>query len=212
VRAVAFWFDPGLLGEGEARRRVLAGWAPGSAVLAVAEGYLLRLPRPRVVASDAASGLPLTLEDGVLTSAPLSAREREQLAPREGSAVLVRAGVARVYALASAPVVDLAAWLDVAEWVTLPVKGLGAPPPPPVAALEPVAAPTRAAFGVRVPALAPEARVMLARMRGEAPPPEAIVPVRPGLLARLRAALGAKGTASPARPGLLARLRAAMSS
>jgi hypothetical protein len=215
VQAAAFWFDPALLGEGEARRRVLSGWTPGAAVLAVAEGYLLRLPRPRLVASDAAPGLPLTLEAGVLTSAPLSARERERLAPREGSAVLVRAGVARVYALAGAPGVDMAAWLDVTEWRVLSVKGLGAPPPP-VVTLEPVAAPTRAAFGAKVPSLAPEAQVMLARMRGQEPPPGLVAaPPRPGLMARLRAALAGRagqGGSAGARLGLMARLRAALRS
>ena len=73
VRAAAFWFDPALLGEGEARRRVLAAWMPGASVHDVASGYLLRLPRPCVVASNASPGLPLTLEQGVLSSAPLSA-------------------------------------------------------------------------------------------------------------------------------------------
>jgi hypothetical protein len=221
VLAAAYWFDPELLGEGEARRRVLALATPAASVHAVAGGYLLRLPRPRAVASDRAPGLPLTLEQGVLFSAPLSATERAHLSPQEGSAVLVRAGVARVYPLAGAPAVDLSEWLDVSAWVTLPVRGLGAPPPPPVSVLESLPPPTRASFGPAVPDLAPEARVMLARMRGK-PPPEGLgVARRPGLMARLRAALfGAReagagrepgGALAVRRAGLLARLRAALS-
>jgi hypothetical protein len=213
VQAAAFWFDPALLGEGEARRRVLAAWTPGATVLAVAEGYLLRLPQPRAVASDSVPGLPLTLDQGILSSAPLSASERKQLEGREGSVVLVRAGVAQVTPLSGGRAVELSEWLDVSGWVTLPVRGLGAPPPP-VPVLEPVAPPTRELFGAGVPTLAPEAQVMLARMQGRPPPEGLVVPPRPGLLARLRAALrGAEteagaGAASPG--GLLQRLRAAL--
>ncbi|MFP2934303.1 bpX6 domain-containing protein, partial [Pyxidicoccus sp. 3LG] len=185
VRAAAFWFDPALLGEGAARRRVLAAWMPGAVVYAVAGGYLLRLPRPCVVASHAAPGLPLTVEQGVLSSAPLSATERGRLELREGSVVLVLAGVARVHPLAGAPVVELSQWLDVSAWVMVPVRGLGAPPPP-VQVLEPLPPPTRAFFGPSVPTLAPEAQVMLARMAGKAPPEAPAVVRRMGLLARLR--------------------------
>ena len=209
VRAAAFWFDPSRLGEGEARRRVLAAWTPGAAVLAVAGGYLLRLPRPCVVASDAAQGLPLTLEQGVLSSAPLSVSERTHPELGEGTVVLMRAGLARVYPLAGARAVDLAEWLDVSAWVALPVRGLGAPPPP-VPVLEPVSSPTRGSFGPAVPSLAPEAQAMLARMQGR-PPPEGLgVPSRPGLLARLRAAFGGKasGDAARAKGSGLARLAA----
>ncbi|WP_164012696.1 bpX6 domain-containing protein [Pyxidicoccus trucidator] len=212
VRASAFWFDPMLLGEGEARRRVLAAWTPGSAVLALAGGYLLRLPRPCAVASDSSPGLPLTLEQGVLSSAPLSTSERAHPELREGTVVLVRAGVASVASLAGARAVDLSEWLDVSAWVTLPVRGLGAPPPP-VSVLEPVRPPTRELFGPAVPTLAPEAQVMLARMQGRPPPEGLAVPPRPGLLARLRAAFGGKALGDAARaeggaraPGLLRRL------
>jgi hypothetical protein len=219
VRAAALWFDPALLGEAEARRRVLAAWTPAASVHAVAGGYLLRLPQPRAVASDSAPGLPLTLEQGVLSSAPLSAAERERLAPRDGSVVLVRAGVAHVDAVARLPAVDLSGWLDVSGWeVVLPVRGLGAPPKP-VPTLESLPPPTRAAFGPAVPTLAPEARAVLARMQGKAPPAEAAaVARRPGLLARLRAAFGSRpapgdaaSTGAPARgPGLLRRLLTAL--
>ncbi|MBZ4420435.1 bpX6 domain-containing protein [Myxococcus sp. RHSTA-1-4] len=207
VRAAALWFDPMLLGEGEARRRVLAAWTPAASVHLVAGGYLLRLPQSRAVASDSAPGLPLTLEQGVLSSAPLSAGEREQLALREGSVVLVRAGVARAYPLAGAPAVDLSEWLDVSEWVPLPARGLGAPPPP-VPTLEPLPPPTRAFFGPSVPTLAPEAQGVLARMQGRAPPEKAMAARRPGLLARLREALfGARGPGKPSASRPPSRLR-----
>jgi hypothetical protein len=182
VEAVALWFDPALLGEAEARRRVLSAWSPGAGVYALAGGFLLRLPTPSRVASAGAPGLPFTLEEGVLLCAPLSPSERERLAPPPGAAVLVRAGTAEVFPLDASRRVEVSAWLDVSAWEVLSVEGLGAPPPPPAQALTPVAAPTRASFGLGSPA--PEAEVMRARMEGRPVPVEAVR--RPGLLDRFR--------------------------
>ncbi|NTX60355.1 hypothetical protein HUA74_06755 [Myxococcus sp. CA051A] len=212
VSASAFWFDPELLGEQEARRRVMALWAPGASVLFVAEGYLLRLHCAQRVSTGSSPGLPLTLEGGVLTSAPLAASEWARLGAPRDSLVLVRAGVARVHPLSSARVVDLSSWFDVSAWTVLPTRSLGAPPPPVAAAVEPVAPVTRASFGGSIPEPSDEARVVLARMEGRAPPSDAVVAERPGLLARLRSAW--KGQAAEVkgpgtRPGLLSRLRSA---
>ncbi|WP_225411548.1 bpX6 domain-containing protein [Stigmatella hybrida] len=160
----AFWFDPGLLGEREARARVLAGWTPGVGVFEVAGGWLVRLAHPRPQDCATAPGLPLTLEADVLLSAPLSGPERKRLAPPAGSAVLIRAGSAEVFRLEGARKVDVAAWLEVSDWSLLPVKGLGAAPPP-VPVLEPAAVPPRGAFGPRLPEPAPEAERMRARMQ-----------------------------------------------
>ncbi|KFA87838.1 bpX6 domain-containing protein [Archangium violaceum] len=181
VDVAALWFDPALLGEAEARRRVLAAWAPGAGVYALEGGFLLRLPAPRRMECAAAPGLPFTLEDGVLLSAPFSPSERERLAPTSGSVVLVRAGTARVHPLEPSRRVDVSAWLDVSHFDVVPMEGLGAPPPP-VATLAPIEAPPRASFGVGPPA--PEAEVMRARMEGRPVPPP---PRAPGLLERLRA-------------------------
>ncbi len=197
VEAVALWFDPALLGEAEARRRVLAAWTPGAGVYALAGGFLLRLPAPCRMECAAAPGLPFTLEDGVLLSTPLSPSERERLAPTSGSAVLVRAGTAQVHPLEASRRVDVSAWLDVSGWDVVPVEGLGAPPPP-VATLALVEAPTRARFGVE--AAAPEAEVMRARLEGR---PVPRLPRAPGLLDRLRAwwnERGATGKALPPTP------------
>ncbi|NTX11082.1 hypothetical protein HUA76_09815 [Myxococcus sp. CA056] len=215
VSASAFWFDPELLGEQEARRRVMAMWAPGASVLFVAEGYLLRLPRVTRVSTASSPGLPLTLEGGVLTSAPLAASEWARLGAPRDSLVLVRAGVARVHPLSSARVVDLSSWFDVSAWTVLPTRSLGAPPPPVAAAVEPVAPVTRASFGGSIPEPSDEARVVLARMEGRAPPSDAVVAERPGLLSRLRSAWtgrsaassGSSGDGAVASAGVLSRLR-----
>ncbi|MFL5351002.1 bpX6 domain-containing protein [Archangium sp.] len=184
VEAVALWFDPALLGEAEARRRVLAAWTPGVGVFSLAGGFLLRLPAPRRMDCGSAPGLPFTLVEGVLCSVPLSASERERLAPTVGSAVLVRAGKAQVHPLGPPQWVDVSAWLDVSGWKVVAVEGLGAPPPP-VAELTPVEAPTRASFGLG--AAAPEAEAMRARMEGRPVPEGLEVPREPGLWERLRA-------------------------
>jgi hypothetical protein len=191
--AAAVWFDPSLLGEREARRRVLAMWAPGMSVFELAGGFLVRLPRARSVDCSATPGLPLTLEDGVFLSAPLSEGERARLAPPQGATVLVRAGRAEVFPGNLLRRVEVAAWLDVSEWSVVSVKGLGVPPPA-VAVLEPREAPKRSAFG-NVPPLAPEAEEMRARMEGR-PVPSGLQPVQPAswwkrLVAWLR---GERGT------------------
>ncbi len=173
VVAAALWFDPALLGEREARGRVLAAWAPGVSVFEVAGGFLLRLSQPRPLDCAAAPGLPLTLEEGVILSAPLAMAERERLAPPPGSLVLVRAGHAEVFPGDPSRRVEVSAWLDISGWSTVPVQGLGAPPPPPVAVLEPVAPPERGRFAPGLPPLAPEAEAMRARMEGR-PAPEAL--------------------------------------
>ncbi|KFE62409.1 bpX6 domain-containing protein [Hyalangium minutum] len=168
VVAAAFWFAPSLLGERGVRSRVLAAWTPGTTVFALAGGFLLRLPRPRPVDCETAPGLPLTLEHGVLLSAPLSAVERERLAPPPGSLVLVLAGHAEVFPAEPSRRIDVAAWLDVSGWTPVPVKGLGAPPPP-VQVLESVEKPTRSLFQ-GVPPPDPEAEAMRARMEGREVP------------------------------------------
>lgn len=168
VVAAAFWFAPSVLGERGVRGRVLAAWTPGTSVFELAGGFLLRLPRTRPVECETAPGLPLTLEEGVLLSAPLSAAERERLAPPPGSLVLVRAGHAEVFPGEPSRRLDVAAWLDVSGWTTVPVKGLGAPPPP-VKVLESVEKPPRSLFQ-GVPPPDPEAQAMQARMEGRAEP------------------------------------------
>ncbi|MCY1030386.1 bpX6 domain-containing protein [Corallococcus sp. BB11-1] len=211
VVAVAYWFHSGTLGVTEARRRMLAAWAPGATAWVMAGGYLLRLATPRQVAVEAAPGLPLVLESGVLTSAPLTAKERQRLAPPPGAIVLVLAGVARVLVPGEPRQVDPGTWLDVSGWQRVAVKGLGAPPPAMRHALPPVPPPTRESFGPGVPALAPEAQRMLARMEGRE-----IVVARKGLLSRLRHAFGGRSEAAPGsamtvgRAGFFSRMRAAL--
>ncbi|AEI64184.1 bpX6 domain-containing protein [Corallococcus macrosporus] len=214
VKASALWLDPALLGEAEARRRILAMWSPTVSVHAVAGGYLVELSTPRVVACDTAPGLPLTREHGVLTSAPLSQAERRHPRLHEDTVVLVLGGQAQTFSAGALPRVDVSAWLEVSGWRLRAPETLGAPPPP-VAVLEPLPPPSRERFGPGVPEPSPEAQAMLARMEGRA----VTAPARgPGWWARLRAKLSPEGTVVRAgadggrvRPGWLTRLRARFS-
>jgi hypothetical protein len=211
VMAAALWFDPRLLGEREARRRVLAAWSPGASVFAVAGGLLLRPPRTCPVSCGTAAGLPLTLEEGVLTSAPLSPREREQLAPHVGSVVLVRAGQAEVFSADSTHRVDVSSWLEVSGWSVVEVKGLGAPPPP-VKVLEPPAPAGRTLFGSKLPPLAPEAEAMQARIEGRPVPTQALAQAevaRASWWSRLRAWLRGEKPKSAASEAATAKSVAA---
>ncbi|GHG79193.1 bpX6 domain-containing protein [Comamonas sp. JC664] len=211
VRAWAFWFAPALLGEAEARRRILGMWTPDMFVRAVAGGYLVGMSAPREVRCAVAPGLPFTLEQGVLTAAPLSPAERRHASLHEGAGVLVLGGQVQVFTVEALPRVDVAAWLDVSEWTYVDTRTLAAPPPP-VVVLERVLSPPRARFGPAVPEPSPEAQAMFARMEGRELPAAAVVH-RPGLWARLRARFapaGAVTRAGPGRPGWWARFRAAL--
>ena len=122
----ALWFDLALLGETEARRRVLRHWAPGARLHSVHDGFLLLLATPRYGQCAALDGLPLCEQAGILSSAPLAADERAATPP--SGIWLVRAAQAQLISLTAAPRIDPATWLD------LRTIALHAPlRPPPVA-------------------------------------------------------------------------------
>lgn len=106
----ALWFDLALIGEAEARRRVLRHWAPGARLHLVQDGLLLMLAAPRYGHCAALDGLPLCELAGILSSAPLAPDERAATPP--SSVWLVRAAQAQLISLAAMPRIDPAAWLD----------------------------------------------------------------------------------------------------
>lgn len=129
----ALWFDLALIGEAEARRRVLRHWTPGARLHAVQDGFLLMLAAPRYGHCAAFDGLPLCLQAGILSSAPLAADERAVTPP--AGLWLVRAAQAQLISLVVAPRIDPAAWLDLDAIVLhAPLR------PPPVAATAEAAA------------------------------------------------------------------------
>lgn len=171
------WFDCALLGEAEARRRVLAAWSQGSRTWRVRDGYLLAWPRPRRLQCAHAPGLPLCDQDGVLASAPLAAAERARLQP--GSAVLIFDASMDVHELDAGRRVDPSLWLDLSS----------------VPLLMPLRMPSGAAatFVPSVPAPAPDVRSLL----GDAIPPPS--PERAEFLRRTRqAGPSSRGGTGPA--------------
>ncbi|MFB9245810.1 hypothetical protein IV454_17700 [Massilia antarctica] len=128
----ALWFDLALLGETEARRRVLAHWQAGSQLFQACGGFLLAWPAPRWQHVDALDALALCQVGAALSSAPLS--DAELAALPAGAYWLVRAGVAQ------AAVPD--ARVDPAPWLALGSVALRVPlAPPPAPAAQAVAQP-----------------------------------------------------------------------
>lgn len=108
-RAVrALWFDLALLGDVEARRRVLARWEHGARLFLVDDGYLLEWPRAHWHQVEALDGLALCEVGHVLSSAPLAPGELAQL--DAGAWWLVRG--AHAHAALPQARVDPSAWLD----------------------------------------------------------------------------------------------------
>jgi hypothetical protein len=166
--ADALFVDASLIGEEEARQRVLALWTPGARVRRLAGGLLLRLPSPRRTSCSEAPGAPLVASPSnprTLSSAPLDADEFEALAAPAGSLVLVREGAAQVVADGEVVEEDLSAWLDVQAFRTVETAPLGEVPPPPVLSAPVVPSDLRTALGDSVPPPAEGLEEMVAALR-----------------------------------------------
>lgn len=131
--AAALWLDRGLLGEAEARSRILSLWTPGATVRDLAGGYLVLLATPLRVDAQRAPGLPLVRVRGRLLSAPLTPAEWDAVAPPPGALLLVRGGRITLHQPDAAPAVQPQAWLDLRPLAATEVVPLGDPPPPPEA-------------------------------------------------------------------------------
>ena len=134
ITAAGVWIDPRLVGEDEARRRVLRLIDSGARVFAVDGGLLVVFGRSRVFAADDAPGVVVagTEHDG-LTSCAFTEREGATHPIAPGTWVRVHDGVLRSDALGSLEVVDPSAWLELGEWTVEEVHAFG-PPPTPTAA------------------------------------------------------------------------------
>ncbi|MCP3654225.1 bpX6 domain-containing protein [Herbaspirillum sp.] len=143
----ALWFDLALLGETEARRRVLKHWTPGARLHLVQDGYLLILAAPRYGHCAMLDGLPLCEQSGILSSAPLAPDERA--ATPTASIWLVRAAQVQLISLVAAPRINPAAWLDLSA-ITLHVPLL--PPRGEAVGVEPLTVtPVRSIFAGAIP-------------------------------------------------------------
>ncbi len=139
-------FDVEALGVVEARRRVLASWAPGAQVLDAGAVIAVTGLAPHRVRVELAPGAPLVEQGGVVASAPLTEDERAALPA--GAAVVVRGGVAE--AIGADRAVDVATWLALGEPTLIATAALAAPPPIAIAP-PPPAIDLRAAVGIAAP-------------------------------------------------------------
>ncbi|MDX6312710.1 MAG: hypothetical protein QOF44_2174 [Streptomyces sp.] len=135
VQARALVVAAPLIGETEARTRVLELWRPGITVHRLPTGdWLVVLPEPETVRADQAPGLPL--QDG----------------PRAGRIDVPQAGEVRTYDTVDLPELDPAEWLDLSGYARHALAPLEPPQPPPTALLPPESSATpdlRATAGVR---------------------------------------------------------------
>jgi hypothetical protein len=150
----ALWFDRALLGEDEARRRLLAAWKSGAHAYRLADGYLIAWRQAQRLLCETAPGLPLCEQDGVMASAPLLAHERNGVA--SGAAVLVVGASLHVHALDADKRIDPSSWLDVSA---IPIcVALTMPSNP------------KAGFSTAMPQAEPDLRTLLG---SAVPPPSA---------------------------------------
>lgn len=112
VTAEGFLIDVPLLGEREARSRVMAIMEPGDRLLMVPEGrWLLLLGTPLTVDSAATPGVPLVRVEDVLVSAPGASGAPD--------VTEFRFGRLTAHAVSTLPTVDHTAWFDLGEVLTL---------------------------------------------------------------------------------------------
>ena len=74
LSASGFLLESELVGEAEARRRMLAIWQPKSRVYGLKDGLLLLLHNPVLISTEEAIGTPLVYQQGFLLGAPVSER------------------------------------------------------------------------------------------------------------------------------------------
>ncbi len=130
VPAAALLFDPALIGEEEARRRIVALWTPGATVMRCGHTYVLRLARTETMAAARAPGLPLVRRGSVLAGFDVDERTLAGLGPlHDPTAVRFESGAMRVVPLTES--VEPADWLDVSAATVVESLSLGAPPPEP---------------------------------------------------------------------------------
>ena len=114
VREVkALWFEPELMGDKEARRRVLSHWSVGARLYEVRGGFLLEFAQSQFAHCSDLDGQALCVEGGVLSSAPLMPDERSLNAM--GTVWLIRDAQVNQVSLTTACRIDPASWLDLSD-------------------------------------------------------------------------------------------------
>lgn len=166
VLASGLAFSLALLGEREARRRVLAlsARAPLEGVVRAGGALVALCKRPQRVICERSEGAPLVRQGEILSMAPLASDELAALPAQQALIVLVERGAARCFALDELPREDLTGWLDVSRFqVRGDLRSLGDEPAASRPVLIEVQLEARAALGVAP--LAAESEELLRSLR-----------------------------------------------
>ena len=133
--------------EATRRSRVLAAWSPGATVYRIEpNAYLILWPQPQRLDAATAPGAVVISRNGRWLAAPLV--DDETPPARANTLVHVIGGRVVEAELDSATIVDPSQWVDTGPVLVVEVVPLGAPPSPPVSALDPVKIDLRAAANV----------------------------------------------------------------
>ena len=134
IEAAAILVSPRIVGEEEARRRVLALWENGAALHEVEGDWLLIFATPRRLRCETAPGLPLQRDGVLLLAAPFDDDEKRALQSHFSVSapvvVLLKNGIADARVLASETQRDPAQWISLQDFSLLEGESLGAAPPP----------------------------------------------------------------------------------
>jgi hypothetical protein len=167
VEASGLLVDEALSGAEDARRRVVAMWAPGVTVHRVGPALLVRFAAPRRIDCARAPGLPLVRVSDApgapLASAPLAPDEVAAAAPPRDAVLLVRAGALTTVVLTDAAREDPASYLDLSAFDVVQPDALGPAPAGPMVLATATAGAARELLGVA--AAPPERAAAMAALR-----------------------------------------------
>lgn len=167
IEARVFLIETALIGEAQARRRVLELWEPQAIVHQLEDGYLVLLPGLRRIHAGQAPGAPFLEIEGRFCSAPLTSAELAAIPKVESSVILVRGGRALISELDEQTRVDPASWIDLEMFAVLEASTLGAIPPPPKVAVKEARAEFVRQELVDIPEVSPQAQQVLQTLLGK---------------------------------------------
>lgn len=165
VLACGFVFDSQLIGEAEARLRILSLWQPKARAFSVKGGLVLLLQRKALVVASEACGLPIVELSGVLSTAPLRPAELDQVRVSAGEFLRVRGGKLLCERLSDEFQEYPEDWLDISGFDFAAGVPLGSAPAAPIVVEHPQQIDLRVMLG-NIPEQASEVKVLLARLRG----------------------------------------------
>jgi hypothetical protein len=137
LRASGFLFESEVIGEGEARRRILALWQTKARVYGLKDGLLLLLHNPLLISTEEAIGTPFVYHEGFFLGAPVSAKEMRDLQAPFGSLVRVRGGTITFETLDENLLQKPENWIDTSGFEIVQGESLGAVPNKPALDAQP---------------------------------------------------------------------------